>query len=228
MVTTPSDTFARTLTSQLGDSTEVSVIRNGFDEQLFKPADRERPAGAPFTCVNHGLLGRMHNIQLILDVAALVQGHEGIRFLVVGYGPKEPLLRSHGLRNLTFLGPMAYELIPEWLTEADLGIAFIESNEGADGAFPVKVYEYIGAGLPTLVTPLSEAGRLVEERGVGLAFGNDEAARIAERLIALSDRGEDLRAMRDRCREVRLEYSRERASRSFAQRLFERSDGAKG
>ena len=40
------------------------------------------------------------------------------------------------------------------------------------------------------------------------------------------DARDPLRAMRDRCREVRLDYSRERASRAFARGLLERSDPA--
>ena len=40
-------------------------------------------------------------------------------------------------------------------------------------AFPVKVFEYIGAGLPVIVTPVSEAGGVVEGEKIGLQCDND-------------------------------------------------------
>ena len=218
-VSTPSNAFVDTIRRQLDEPQRVLLVRNGFDEHMFLPAAEPRVDGQ-FVCVFHGLLGRMHNIELLLDVADRVASvRPDVTFVVAGYGPKEKLLRDQHRSNVQFLGPKPYAEIPALLARADLGLAFIEDTEGTEGAFPVKVYEYIGAGLPVLVTPLSEAGRLIEERGLGHGFSNQDAAGIARTIIESADRGPQYATWRQAAREARAEFSRRRWSDEFAARI---------
>lgn len=218
-VSTPSESFAAVLGKQLPATKRALVVRNGFDEALFRPAPVDNRTGA-FVCIFHGLLGRMHNIELLLDVADRVAlTRPEIRFVVIGYGPKEPLLRDRPRPNLDFLGSKAYTEIPGFLADADLGLAFIEDTKGTDGAFPVKIYEYIGAGLPVLVTPLSEAGRLVDATGIGRSFTNQEPDEIARVIVELADRGERFASWRLATIAQRSAYGRRRWSDEFAREI---------
>jgi glycosyltransferase involved in cell wall biosynthesis len=218
-VSTPSNSFVATIRNQVAAPQRVQLIRNGFDERMFAPAPNLRKEG-PFVCVFHGLLGRMHNIELLLNVADRVGSvRPDVRFVVAGYGPKEKLLRAHSRPNVQFLGAQPYSRIPALLAEADLGLAFIEDTEGTDGAFPVKVYEYIGAGLPVLVTPLSEAGRLIEERSLGRSFSNEDEVGIARTILDSADRGAMYSHWREVARAERHEFSRRRWSDEFAARM---------
>jgi len=218
-ISTPSDAFVATIRDQVASKDHVVLVRNGFDEAMFTPATEPRDSG-PFVCIFHGLLGRMHNIELLLDVADRVAAiRPDVKFVVVGYGPKEELIRTTPRANVSFLGSRPYAEIPALLAKADLGLAFIEDNQGTEGAFPVKVYEYIGAGLPVLVTPLSEAGRLVDERSFGRSFTNQDAAGIAHTIADLASRGERYAGWRRALREGREPFSRRRWSDEFASRL---------
>ncbi|MFO0271067.1 MAG: glycosyltransferase [Gemmatimonadota bacterium] len=227
MVTTPSHRFAETIRAQVPDAGSVHVVRNGWDDAAA-PSTPVARAGAPFTCVFHGLLGRMHDIALLLAVARRVaELRPEVRFLVAGYGPKEDQVRHHGLPNLEFRGKLAHGDVPALLREADLGLAFICENEGADGAFPVKVYEYLGAGLPVFVTPVSEAGRLIRDRAMGRAFAAVDAeaiataiaTAIAEAIATAADRGPEWQAGRDAVLAGRHEFGRRVGSDRFASAL---------
>lgn len=224
-VSTPSDAFVAIIRSHLVDVGSVNLIRNGFDEKMFVVRPSPRDTTAPFVCINHGLLGRMHNIQLLLDVADIVYKlRPDIEFWVIGSGPKQNLLLGGNRPNVRYFGHKAYTDIPGYLAEADLGLAFIEDTDGTDGAFPVKLYEYIGAGLPALVTPRSEAGRLVESEQIGAGFGNGDALGIAHAIIDLSDRGDRYTCWRGNVVRLRSRFGRMRWSTDFARLVKTKAD----
>lgn len=221
-VSTPSDSFVETLRRQVDEPSKVLLVRNGFDEEMFPSKPPTTRAGKPFVCVNHGLLGRMHNIKLLLQVAEIVdRTNPDIVFHVIGSGPKQYFFEGDIGPNVRYFGHRSHSEIPGFLFNADVGLAFIEDGEGTDGAFPVKIYEYIGAGLPTLVTPISEAGRLVASKGIGACFENCDATSIAKLIIELSARGEQLDRWRDNVEKSRDMFFRSKWANDFCARLSE-------
>lgn len=79
-------------------------------------------------------------------------------FALVGpVGPGDPhtdvsLLNAEP--NVHLLGPRTYAELPAVLRAADAGLIPYARNELTDSIFPMKVYEYLAAGLPVLATPL--------------------------------------------------------------------------
>jgi glycosyltransferase involved in cell wall biosynthesis len=95
--------------------------------------------------------------------------------------------------NVHLLGRRRYEELPAVLRGADAGLIPYARNELTDGIFPMKVYEYLAAGLPVAATPLpSLAG--VE----GIATAPDAAGLAALLDDALAGDGADRRAKRSR------------------------------
>jgi glycosyltransferase involved in cell wall biosynthesis len=56
--------------------------------------------------------------------------------------------------NVHLLGKRPYEQLPDVLRGADAGLIPYVSSELTDSIFPMKVYEYLAAGLPVVSTPL--------------------------------------------------------------------------
>lgn len=216
-VSTPSEAFSEIIRTQLDDDEKVILVRNGFDEDIFEAGVMSPSNSKRLVCINHGLLGRMHNIQLLLEVAFIVNEMDPqIEFDVIGSGPKQDLFHGEISDNVRYMGHKSYFDIPNYLAQADIGLAFIEDTEGTDGAFPVKVYEYIGAGLPVLVTPGSEAGRLVESMDIGASFANDEAHKIAEVIVELARRGDRFNRWRENVTKCRGDFFRSKWAAEFA------------
>lgn len=214
-VSTPSDSFREQILRYGIPESRVFVVRNGFDEVSFSPAETQR--AGDFVCINHGLLGRMHDIELIIEVARRLSAAEPpVQFRIIGHGPKEYLLRGDLPPNLKYIGPLSYDRIPAALAAADLGLAFIVAGEGADGAFPVKVYECWGAGLPVVITPVSEAGRLATQLGMGIAHGDRDVDSIVEAIRRLATRDTQYVSMQQAVRRERGRFGRRAESRRFA------------
>lgn len=83
-----------------------------------------------------------------------------------------------------FVEPAA---VPSYLSSADLGLHPLLPSGNADLALPTKIFEYLFAGLPVLVSDLPEMGRLVRELGLGETFepGNPQSfAAVCQRVLA--------------------------------------------
>jgi glycosyltransferase involved in cell wall biosynthesis len=77
--------------------------------------------------------------------------------LVGPIGPGDPSTDVSPLEaepNIHLLGPRPYGRLPEVLRGADAAIIPYARNALTDSIFPMKVYEYLSAGLPLVSTPI--------------------------------------------------------------------------
>jgi glycosyltransferase involved in cell wall biosynthesis len=147
------------------------------------------------------------DFRLIVEIARL---RPSWSFALVGpVGPGDPRTDVSPLAaepNIHLLGGRAYGELPEVLRAADAGLIPYARNELTESIFPMKVYEYLGAGLPVVATPLPAL------TGIADVATAADAAGIAELLDeALAADSPELRAAR----------SARAASHSWERRLEE-------
>jgi len=143
-------------------------------------------------------------------IAALARARPSWSFALVGpVGLGDPLTDISALRrepNVHLLGARAYEQLPQVLRGADVALIPYARNELTNSIFPMKVYEYLAAGLPVIATSLPALAGVSEV----------QSAADAERMLPLLDA-----ALADDTPARRLERSRAAASHSWEQRLEE-------
>ena len=131
-------------------------------------------------------------------------------FAFVGpVGPGDPHMDTSTLDaepNIHLLGPRSYDRLPDVLRAADAGLIPYARNELTESIFPMKVYEYLAAGLPVVATPLPAL------EGVAEISTTADAAGMA----ALLDR-----ALAENSPERRAKRSRAAAAHSWDRRLQE-------
>ena len=147
------------------------------------------------------------DFSLLVKLARLRRGWS---FALIGpIGPGEPNTDISALRaeaNIHLLGPRSYGELPDVLRAADAGLIPYARNTLTESIFPMKVYEYLAAGLPVVATPLPA---LAGVAGVATAA---DAQGIAESLDA---------ALAEDSPERRAERSRAAANHSWDRRLEE-------
>jgi glycosyltransferase involved in cell wall biosynthesis len=147
------------------------------------------------------------DLPLLVELARLEPSWS---FALVGpIGPGDPnadvspLLREP---NIHLLGPRSHAELPGVLRAADAAIIPYARNELTDSIFPMKVYEYLAAGLPVVSTPLPALA------GLGALQTAADAGGFASALE---------RALAEDSPDARAERSRAAASHSWEHRLAE-------
>ncbi|MFN8342830.1 MAG: glycosyltransferase family 4 protein [Cyclobacteriaceae bacterium] len=192
----------------------VYLLRNGFDEALFKPSDGQYEV---FTTVFHGNIGKFQRPDLIIDLARHCKENQiAIRFLVIGWGQNDRELQGSLPDNMEFLGQQAYTVIPSIISKAHVGLSFRTDDEISLNSFPVKVYEYIGVGIPVLVTPISEAGSFIENQQLGFQFTGHRVSELADILRKLAFEKTYYQSLRSNVVQTRARFSRTTLSDEFA------------
>jgi glycosyltransferase involved in cell wall biosynthesis len=115
------------------------------------------------------------DLELIAEVARLRPEWSVVLVGPTGAGdPGGDLSPLEGQPNIHMVGPRPAAELPAVLRGADAGLIPYAVNDLTRSVFPMKVYEYLAAGLPVLATPLpalagvdevdtvADAGQLVE------------------------------------------------------------------
>jgi glycosyltransferase involved in cell wall biosynthesis len=113
------------------------------------------------------------------------------RLIIVGSGPagvehtlREAAQRASVEAAVTFLGSLPYSEMPGLLTHAAIGLATFRPTFLRVHAVPLKLLEYMAAGLPVLVTVGTEAGDIVTRAAAGHSISLEEGA-IADAATAI-------------------------------------------
>lgn len=168
---------------------DVCVVANGVDVQRFAAAARATRDG-PFTVAFLGSLRPWHGLALLAEAFALLRrrGPES-RLLVVGDGPgradlERDLERRGALEATRFVGRVPAAEVADWLGRAQVGVA--PYSKSADFYFsPLKVFEYMAAGLPTVATAVGQLRQLIADGADGLLCPPGDAAAFAAALDRL-------------------------------------------
>lgn len=106
-------------------------------------------------------------------VAAAARELPDHSFVVVGPA-RIPLDALEGEANVHVLGPRPYADVPGYMAHADVGIIPFRRSPEIDAVHPIKLYEYLAAGLPVVATAWDELRRL--DAPVTLVEGRGEFA----------------------------------------------------
>jgi glycosyltransferase involved in cell wall biosynthesis len=180
-------------------SDNVLFVPNVADTQLFATALEPGPVDArvdalpaPRIVFTGAVVESKLDFGLLEELAR--QRPDWSLALVGPVGPGDPSTDVSALEavpNVHLLGPRRYSELPAVLRGADVGIIPYAVNDITRSVFPMKVYEYLAAGLPVVATPLPA---LAHVEGVTVAGG---ATAMAERIdTALADDDEARRRAR--------------------------------
>jgi glycosyltransferase involved in cell wall biosynthesis len=171
----------------------TEVVTWGANVDVFHPrrrSDETRrrlgvPAGAVVVLFS-GSFRPWHGVRVFEEAARRFVGRNDIFFVLVG-GTEAG--QGHGYRGRR-VGTVAYERMPEIVAAADVGVAPYDTARLRQlrlGFYwsPLKIFEYMASGLPTVTIPRAPLTEIVREGEEGLHFREGDAAdlaRIVERL----------------------------------------------
>jgi glycosyltransferase involved in cell wall biosynthesis len=195
----------RTLNGNVLDAPNVA------DTALFARALEDGPVDAALAALPHprvvftgAVVATKLDVPLIVELARERRAWSFALVGPVGVGdPRTDVSALGGEPNVHLLGARRYGELPDVLRGADAGLIPYARNELTNGIFPMKVYEYLAAGLPVVATRLPSIAGVVEVATApdapGLAallddaLAHDEPARRAARSQAAEAHSWDAR-----------------------------------
>ncbi len=192
----------------------IFLVRNGFDEQVFSEHLSNSVKSSAFTVVYHGRLGRFYETEDYIEIMNNVYEMDpSIRFHVVGELPRE--MQSNLPKNLVFSPAMPLDKLSELLATCHLGICFLRELPAMENAFPAKVYDYIGAGLPVLAAPSGELTRILNDLKLGETFAKVDPSSIAKAIVRIKESPSVWSTMCAEVRKTRSIFGRRKIANTY-------------
>lgn len=185
----------------------VHVEPNGVDGDLMRPMQARRHDGW-FTIGFVGSLRPWHGCETLVDALALLargdraRGVAGgpptgrTRLLVVGDGPGRTALHERALGRgvadlVEWTGAVAHHEVPRQLARMDVATAPYPAT--AQYFSPLKVYEYLAAGVPVVASRVGQLPQALQDGRAGVLVPPGDAPALAAAVTGLRD-DPDLRA----------------------------------
>jgi len=170
----------------------TSVLRDEFniksDQKLF---------------LYQGVLAEGRGIEILLDVFANLESNNAV-MIFMGFGPLEGMIKSYSMKynSILFREAVSPDILHSYTASCDVGISFIEDTcLSYKYCMPNKLFEYLMAGLPVLVSARPLMKEIVEKENVGIVAMSDDSAGFKKAIESMIDA--DFNIMRNNVAKLR-------------------------
>jgi len=115
---------------------------------------------------------------------------KGVALLLIGYGRLEKKICEKAKQNpdlILFKKPVPPDQLYKYTSSSDFGLSLIEKQSLSKYySLPNKLFQYLMAGLPVIVSNIPEQKRIVERFNCGLVVNSENKEEIKEAIIKLA------------------------------------------
>jgi len=155
----------------------IEVVPNGADVGLFEVLETQQARKTlgweeKFTVLYAGAHGMSNDLAVVLESAKVHSDNPDIQFIFVGDGKEKPNLiektKMMDLANVHFLPPVSKKQIGLTLSAADACIAILKPIEMYKTTYPNKVFDYMAAARPVILSIDGVIRDVVESADCGI------------------------------------------------------------
>jgi len=159
------------------------------------PVNLRLPAFDGLTCVYAGTLGEAYDIPCLAAAVTMLPKSAAVRIVVAGAGPERTRLEQLALvhpNTLIFLGEIAPHQLGAIYAQAQIGLC--SYAVGSTVEMPVKLFDYLAAGLAVITSLEGEITTLIDA-GAGVRCNAGDAPALVAALTSLAQRPDQVSAM---------------------------------
>jgi colanic acid biosynthesis glycosyl transferase WcaI len=139
-----------------------------------------------------GNVGLSQGLEILLEAASILKGHNSLVFLIIGEGASKGHLmaikKQRKLDNVFFLPCQAPEKLAEVYAACDVGFVSLRHNIAPEWC-PAKVYTIMASGRPVLACVdlnKSQTSEVVEHWQCGICVSPENASALAKAILQLA------------------------------------------
>lgn len=192
----------------------------------FAGGEERHSGNERLRCIYVGGLTEPRGITETVRAMALLDPEHKIDLVLCGVfdspAYEQAIRREPGFQRTDFRGWVEYADIPELLRGADVGIVCVRPIPHFLEGEPLKLFEYMGAGLPVVASDFPLWREIIVKAGIGICVDTRDPRHIAAAIEYLFEHPEERRAMGRRgVRAVLEKFNWEKESRKLLS-LYER------
>lgn len=190
------------------------VVPVGFSNKYFYPIEdnlknkirqRLHVKANEILLVYCGAIGKNRHLSRLLEAFAIVHKKlQNSKLLMIGDGNtlseiKDLACRLHLSNNTIFTGKVPHQEVVKYLGIADIAVSYVPINENYNYNPPLKTFEYLACGLPTVAT-MTESNRRIIRNGYNGILVEDTPETLSKSILALCRDKERLLFLRKKSR----------------------------
>jgi glycosyltransferase involved in cell wall biosynthesis len=174
---------------------KIALVPNGANTELFQFKAEARGKirsqlnlEGKFIAVYAGIHGIAQGLETVVETAWLLKDNPDVHILLIGDGPRKKdlaeLIRQRELSNLTLIPEQPRQLIPDYLSAADVALVPLRKLEIFSSALPSKMFDAWACQLPVLLSVPGEARDLLDGCEGGLFVPPEDPGALKDGILA--------------------------------------------
>lgn len=198
---------------------------NGKVSKIENPFIGKHNLQGKFIIQYSGNIGLTHNVEILIDLAMILQDEKDILFQIIGRGPRkdylEKMVKERNLPNCMFLPFQSDVMFPYSLSAADVGVVILDEST-SKGSVPSKSYNLMSYGIPSLyiASADSQLKLYAEQYAHASSFTKNELDAAAEYIKSLRYNSDFYMQTSKNAVEAATNFRRSNADK-FAEKYFQ-------
>ena len=170
----------------------IKVVPNYVNTDLLiniKNQDSPNHLKGKFCLLYIGDTAKRRGTDTIIECANLLKEYIDIHFVIMGTSKEQSELEQNikdlKLTNLELTGYIPFEKSIPYFKSAKIGLCPIKRNVHHDTTYANKIFQYMAAGLPILVSDCPSQANIVKENRCGIIHSSENPKEMADGILQL-------------------------------------------
>jgi glycosyltransferase involved in cell wall biosynthesis len=169
-----------------------------YFEQIGGLVD-EKNKKSVFTAIYVGGMTEIRGIRQIIEANRLISARKKIKLVMAGpfsdNGFENEIKANPEWKKIDYLGVLPIKDVYKEITAADVGLVCLQPEPNYVIAQPIKMFEYMAAGIPVIASNFSKYREIIENNKCGLCVDPRDPAKIADAIIHIMEHPDEARKM---------------------------------
>ncbi len=218
--------MAEGIKNVIGNKKHIEIVPNSCDTDVFNPEIdgsqiREKYEWKEkFVLLHFGAMGRVNNLQFVLEAADKLRDNNTIHFLLAGNGSQKETLRekveTQNLRNVEILDAIPKHELAEFVAACDVSMVTIANYKILERNSANKFFDSLSAGKTVLLNYSGWQRKILEDNKCGLGCDLCNLEQFVEKVQFLESHRDIIVQMGQNARKIALEqFSRDKLAASM-------------